>query len=76
MANKKSKFKKRVHAVHLEPALIEILKKESAAAGCLSHPNAGVSVSEIVRRMVKGRLLQMRKYLAESVNIVDWDEAI
>ncbi|MCE5224884.1 MAG: hypothetical protein LLG05_03400 [Porphyromonadaceae bacterium] len=76
MANKKSEFKKRVTAVHLEPKLIDILKKESMAAGCISHPNQGFSVSEAARRLIKGRIIQLRPYIKNSAKDIDWSEAI
>ena len=76
MANKKSKYKKYVQAVHLEKALRTLLEKESTASGCISHPVVGYSISEIVRRLAKGRLLQLRPYLKNHADNIDWSEAI
>lgn len=75
MTKNQSKYRKRMHAVHLEPKLIDILREESKLLGCIKHPNVGFSVSEIVRRLVKGRLLQRKEHLKIN-KYIDWDEAI
>lgn len=76
MAAKKSPYKKCVQAVHIEPQLIELLEKESRNAGCISHPRKGFSISEISRRLIKGRLLELKPYIKESAHNIDWSEAI
>jgi hypothetical protein len=76
MAKMNSRFKKKKHPVHMEDQLRKILVRESIAAGCISHPAVGFSLSEIARRFIKGRLLQLRPYIKESAKDVDWSEAI
>ncbi|MDD5006586.1 MAG: hypothetical protein PHS33_08835 [Candidatus Omnitrophica bacterium] len=76
MANKKTPYKKNPEAVWMEEKLREILVNESRAAGCISHPKKGFSVSEISRRLIKGRILEMRKYIKNTALDVDWSEAI
>jgi hypothetical protein len=76
MANKKSSYKKYPESVWIEPRLREILEKESTAAGCVSRPKMGFSISEVSRRFIKGRLIQLRPYIKNSVSDIDWSEAI